>query len=295
MNIIQIPDCLKDIYLFEKFILFRKKIFTDGDCVLDLSNITFIEPYSMVGLILTGREYLRNTSEKITLINIPFSVLQYLIRMNFTDTGIFNIEQKIDAKKLFKRSAFSKKVVEITEIPNKETESISRISAIIAKFRSRAQFILKYWLDDDITDYFVTVISEVCQNIFEHSLDSGYISIQTYEYNNEKSVGFVISDSGIGIDGSFEKYSKNQYGTGAELIKNVLTEPISSKRDFGYGLCRVSNIVQQFKGSIFIRSNTSSVTMISRTDPDKKNEKFFFLKNNIPEFNGTQISIILKA
>jgi anti-sigma regulatory factor (Ser/Thr protein kinase) len=58
-------------------------------------------------------------------------------------------------------------------------------------------------MNESVIDYFVTVISELCQNVFEHSLDSGYLSMQTYTVGRENIFRLVISDSGTGIRGSF--------------------------------------------------------------------------------------------
>jgi hypothetical protein len=221
---IELPDCFKDIYLFEKLFLFEKQIMELGKVTLDFSNISFIEPYSLISLLLFGRQYFRNTSNKIQIINISVPVYQYLSRMDFLKSNIFTIDQKIDKKKLYKRNSFSNKVVEVIEIPNKEKESILKISEIISVFRERASYILKYWIKDNITDYFVTIISEICQNIFEHAIDSGFLAIQTYISGQEKLVRFVISDSGIGIEGSFEKNRKDVNCKGADLLKKVLEE-----------------------------------------------------------------------
>lgn len=292
MKAVYLPDCLKDIYSFEKLLLFRSKIYEGKNPVVDLSDVHFIEPYSLLGFLLLGRKYFRDTGNKIVLRNINIPVYQYLSRMNFTEFNVFDIYDKIDPKKLYKRTAFSRNVVEITEIPNRAVQSISRITEVIELFRKRAEFIMNLRFDEKITDDFVTVISELSQNIFEHALDSGFIAIQTYSYQKNRIIRFVISDSGVGIEGSFAENEKI-VETGAELIQRVLTEPISSKRDYGYGLCRVADIVKNTSGNIYIRSNNSSGALVL---PEKKNSGYYyFQKNNIPVFNGTQISITLKV
>lgn len=293
MNIITIPDCFRDVYSFEKFLLFREKIFKSANPVIDLSNVKFVEPYSLTSLLLMGRKYLRDSGNKIILNNISVPVHQYLARMDFIQQGYFEIGTQIHKEKLFKRSSFSRSVIELTEIPNRETDSINKISSVIALFRERAEYIMKLKFSEKITDDFVTVISELTQNIFEHALDSGYVAIQSYSYQNSKVVRFVISDGGIGIEQSFLENGKNQKEHGAELIEKVLKEPVSSKRDYGYGLCRVASIVGSTGGNIFIRSNNSSAAMV--TNEKTGVGQYYFKKNNIPEFSGTQISITLKV
>jgi hypothetical protein len=289
---IVIPNYFRDYYSFEGIINLQGDIYDSGSNILDLSTITFIEPYSMVCLLLMGRNHLRSTGNKLRLVNIPLNIHQYLYRMDFLKKGIFETDD-IPGKYLLKRSSFSKSVIEIIDIPNKERDSIKAISNVINIFRKRALFILKYWMSDNVIDYFVTVISEICQNIFEHSLDSGYVAMQTYAFGNEHTVRLVISDSGIGIRESLSLRKDISFETSASYIEMALTTPISSKRQFGYGLCQVNSIIERLRGGIYIRSGDAS---ISRLYNKKTVNKFqTFSKNNLKPFQGTQISISLSG
>lgn len=286
-------DNFRDLYAFEEIINLQTALYENGIRFLDLSRISFIEPYSMLGLLLLGRNYLRSTGERLCLLDIPVNIHQYLARMDFFEKGVFSLLHKLDEKYFLRRSSFSKRVIEITDIPNKERESVKVISDIVYLFRKRAGNILKYWFSNTIVDYFVTVISEICQNVFEHSLDSGYLTIQTYSVGKEHIVRFVISDSGIGIRRSFEGVASMDFESNAKLIERVLTTPISSKRAFGYGLCQVNAIVDRLRGSIYIRSENASVAIMYNRK--YSGGAYSFLKNDLVAFPGTQISISLSA
>ena len=285
-----LPDKLKDPFFFEDVLDVQNKL-RSNSLVLDFSGISFIEPYSMISLLLQGRSFLRKSGNKIRLKNIPIVIGQYLTRMDFFKAGIFEYADEIKDKFFLKRSSFSKRVLEITEISGKERESIQAISGVISLFRKRASHILKVWFSDSITDSFVTVISELCQNIFEHSLDSGFLAMQTYTIGKENIVRLVISDSGIGIAKSFELRKDIRYDSEAHLIELALTTPISSKREFGYGLCQVKSIVERLNGTILIRSGTSLISAVYHRR--KRGASHIFQKNGLVLFNGTQISISL--
>lgn len=291
-NHIVMPDRFRDPYIFENILSMQEPVFTEGS-LLDMSRVAFMEPYSMISFLLLGRNYLRNKGSKLTLVNIPIHIHQYLARMDFFEKAVFNIPEVLETGLMFKRNQSSSRLLEITEIPNKERQSVKVISAVIALFRKRAPLVLKYWMNDSVVDYFVTVISELCQNIFEHSLDSGYMAMQTYRSGNENIARLVISDSGIGIIQSFSGRSDLKYSAGSELIQMALTTPISSKREFGYGLCQVNRIIEKLKGVIFIRSGESSLTALY--DRKDKSAKHIFQRNGLVQFNGTQISISLTA
>jgi len=286
-----LPNKFRDPYTFEDVINLADAIVRDADC-LDLSRISFIEPYSMLSFLLLGKMYLLKRGIKLKLIRIPLAIHQYLSRMDFFKTEIFETADSLNEKMMLKRSSLSKTIIEIVEIPNKERESVKVITGVIELFRKRASFILKHWFSDNLVDYFVTVISELCQNIFEHSLESGYLSMQTYSLNNEKIFRLVISDSGIGIVKSFELNKEIQFDSPAKLIEMALTTPISSKREYGYGLCQVNSIIERLNGMIYIRSDNASLsTLYNKT----RSGSYIFYKNSLSPFSGTQISISLTA
>ncbi|MCL1865098.1 MAG: hypothetical protein FWF73_04730 [Spirochaetes bacterium] len=291
-NIVMIPDRFGDPYIFENILSMQEEIFKEKT-ILDLSKVSFMEPYSMLSFLILGRNYLRKTGEKLKLSNIPIHIKQYLTRMDFFESGVFDLADTLKDFVMFKRSSASSRLLEITMIPNKERQGVEVISSVIELFRKRASMILKYWMNDSVTDYFVTVISELCQNIFEHSLDTGYIAMQTYRSGNENIARLVIADSGIGILKSFSAKSNLQYSGGADLIEMALTTPISSKREFGYGLCQVNSITERLNGTIFIRSAESSLTLLYGRK--EKSSKYIFHRDGLNQFNGTQISISLSA
>jgi anti-sigma regulatory factor (Ser/Thr protein kinase) len=289
-GMVSVPNSFRDPYKFESVINLMSEEGNGG--VLNMERVSFIEPYSMLSFLLLGKQYMKDHGQKLLLKNVSLPVNQYLTRMDFFKEGYFDIENPINEKMKLKRSSFSKRVLEVMEIPAKERESITAISKIISVFRKRAEHILKYWIDETIIDYFITVISELCQNIFEHSLDSGYLAMQTYTYEKENIVQLAIADSGIGIRQSFENNTDRVISSTSELIKEAFTTPISSKRKFGYGLCQVNSIVELLHGDIFIRSGDGYAGSIKK---NKQSSSYFFLKDNLVTMRGTQISILLST
>ena len=287
-TIVKLPDCLKDIYAFERVLKMEDRLI-QADAV-DMSGVTFVEPYSMAGLLLAGRSRLRATGNKTVLVRIPLQVHQYLARMNFFSHGVFTEEKPLSPKQALSRSAFSRRVIEITPIPNKERESVKAINGAVTLFRQRASHILKFFMADSTADMMVTAISELWQNVFEHSLDSGFFIAQAYEYEKAHVVRIVIADSGIGIDGSFEEKKNAVTERGAELLQKVVLMPVSSKRTYGFGLCQVHGIMNRLGGNLFLRSGSSSAIFIA-----KGVRSGTFLKNGLSPFAGTQISLTLTS
>lgn len=285
------PATCGDIYAFEDLIAASRGWQTRRNLVIDFSQVAFIEPYSLVALLLISRKYLRDTGSKLVFKNLSIAVLQYLARMDFFKNGIVELDGTLRKVDELKRSAFSKRVIEIIEIPNKERDSVKVINSVIALFRKRANCILQYWVGSNTVDYFVTVISELCQNVFEHAFDSGFCALQTYNYGKGHVLRLVIADSGIGIKESFVGRNIPPYETEADLLALALMTPISSKRNFGYGLCQVNSVMEKMKGQIYLRSGTASISVLYRQKSGGR--AYVFKRNNLAEFSGTQISLTL--
>jgi anti-sigma regulatory factor (Ser/Thr protein kinase) len=289
-QVISIPDCLREIFAFERLLQMQDVLLSNSGGSLSFADLRFIEPYSMIGLLLLGRNYLRTTGDKLLISDIPLPIHQYLSRMDFFKKGVYLEEKPLEPDKHLSRSAESRRIVEITDIPNKERDSIKAISSTVSLFRKRGSHILKFFITDNIADMLVTAISELCQNVFEHSTDSGYFTAQAYELERAHIVRLVIADSGIGIEESFASKRESVTEKGAELIQKALTTPISGKRVFGYGLCQVNSIVGRLEGNLFIRSGQSSVAVVN-----KGMRRGSFLKDGLPHFQGTQISMTLSS
>ncbi|MGL4370652.1 MAG: hypothetical protein ACRCUT_13420 [Spirochaetota bacterium] len=288
--IIKLPDCLKDIYAFERVIKMQEGICDTKEAVLDMSSVSFIEPYSMAGLLLLGRNYLRSTGDRLVLSKMSLPVHQYLSRMDLFAKGVFCEDKPLSKTNALKRSTFSRKVIELTDIPNKERESVKAINTAVTLFRSRGAHILRFFMPERSSDMMVTALSELWQNVFEHSLDSGFFTAQAYEFEKAHIVRLIVADSGIGIDGSFEEKKSDVTERGAELIQKTVIMPISSKRPYGFGLCQVHSITNRLGGSLFIRSGNSSAVFISSGARSGT-----FLKNGLSSFSGTQISLTLSS
>ncbi len=234
-KIIILPDLMNDNTAFENIINIEAGLYLNRICSIDLSMITFVEPYSIINLLLIGRKFLKKTGSRICLKNVPAHIQQYLERAGFYRFNIFTTDNTNAGMTSLKKSLNSKRLVDITEIPGRERECVDVINRVIKGFRERALTVIKNKNTAENIDHYITVISEASQNIFEHSMDSGFLFVQTYTRKQHDSIQLVISDSGIGIDSSFSEEMKVKYGRGAVLLGNVLKQPISSKRRCGYG------------------------------------------------------------
>ncbi|MGB9716480.1 MAG: ATP-binding protein [Thermodesulfovibrionales bacterium] len=263
-------------------------IFRDSP-VIDLREATFIDPYGMVGILEFG-ELLKPEGIKKPLY-LPYSdeVLKYLERMDFFRFAerYFILESsELPISDKYLRSSYSDVLLEITPI-----EKSDDIHYIVGKVKSRAKAILARHLhyDEKTIHGFIVSLSEVCQNILEHSEQIGYVGIQKYHFQklNKNVVKLAVMDIGIGFRKSLsERFDiKNDI----DAIEMALIHGASRHSDVGrgHGLPAVRRFVNQWNGKLSIRSGTAKRSIIPQWAWGKEKE------TRLPFFPGAQISIML--
>ena len=269
---------------FEQFLHLLKK-----SSEIDLQEISFIDPYGMVGLLEIGEIYKPKANRK--LLHLPESeeVLKYLERMDFLKIAprYFSFEPfKPKRSEKYLRSSYSDVLLEITPI-----EKSDDIHFIVGKVKDRAQSILTRHLkyDERAINGFIVSLSEVCQNIIEHSESKGFVGIQKYHFQNmaKNVVKIAVMDTGIG----FRKSLSERFSLKSDLhsLEEALIHGASRYTDKGrgHGLAAVRRFVNQWNGKISIRSGTAKLSIIPEWAWGKEKEY------NLTHFPGAQINILL--
>ncbi len=258
--------------------------------LIDLRNVNFIDPYGMVGILEAGEFLVKSKSVKSTLL-LPASedVLRYLERMDFfkyADRYFKLSPDKPDVSDKYSRSSYSDVLLEITSI-----EKSDDIHFIVGKVKERAHTILERHLhyDDRAINGFIVALSEVCQNILEHSENTGFVGIQKYHFQNidKNVVKIAVMDLGIGFKKSLEQ--RFMIKDDLEAIERALLHGASKYADKGrgHGLAAVRRFVNKWNGKISIRSGTAKLSIIPEWAWGKARETGFVY------FTGAQINIML--
>ena len=275
------------------------QIFINKPSPIDLREAAFIDPYGMVGLLEIG-ELLKTSGIHKTLY-LPESeeVIKYLERMDFFRFAekYFNLSNPPSPpfskggmggflKKKYLRSPDSDVLLEITPI-----EKSDDIHYIVGKVKKRANAILKKHLhyDERAINGFIVALSEVCQNIIEHSENKGFVGIQKYHFQNlnKNIVKIAVMDIGIGFKKSLsERFSLKD---DSEAIEKGLLHGASRYADEGrgHGLAAVRRFVNQWNGKLSIRSGTARLSIIPEWARGKEKE------TKLTYFPGSQINILL--
>jgi hypothetical protein len=262
--------------------------------VIDLEQVRFVDPYGMVGLLILARFLRQRSCEPVLMLPRSDEVMRYLDRMDFSR----HAERlcAIDLTTLwpegeYSRSAHSDVLLEITPITRSED-----IHYIVERVRERAQTILSQNLhyDQAAIDGFVVALSEVCQNIPEHSEDVGYVAIQKYFYGRrlgKNLVKIAVMDLGVGFRTSLAPKYATQSADWSDLTAlRLATFEGASRYDDpgrGQGLSAVRRFVERWHGKLMIRSGSARVGLSPTWDRSSTRQ------GKLALFPGTQVSIVL--
>lgn len=271
----------------DTFELFLSQISSRDD--VDMRDVTFIDPFGMVGILEAGRFLDSEGFRKTLLLPQSENVLRYLERMDFfkyaeqyydLDSGSPSLPDK------FLRSPQSDVLLEITPI-----EKSNDIHYIVGRVKKRAYSILEKHLhyNERAISGFIVALSEVCQNIVEHSENSGFVGIQKYHFQkrDKNVVKIAVMDLGIGFNESLSE--RVSVANDLDAIEKALVFGFSRYRDEGrgHGLAAVRRFIGQWNGIISIRSGTAKLSIIPDWAWGKERER------NLTYFPGSQIAIML--
>jgi anti-anti-sigma regulatory factor len=262
--------------------------------IIDLEQVRFVDPYGMVGLLVLARFLRQRSCEPVLMLPRSDEVMRYLDRMDFS-----RYAERLCAIDLttlwpdgeYSRSAHSDVLLEITPIARSED-----IHYIVDRVRERAQTILSQNLhyEQAAIDGFVVALSEVCQNIPEHSEDVGYVAIQKYFYGRRLGrnlVKIAVMDLGVGFRASLgPKYgTQSTEWSDRTALRLAIFEGASRYDDpgRGQGLSAVRRFVERWHGKLMIRSGAARVGLSPAWDRSPTRQSKLTL------FPGTQVSIVL--
>ena len=159
----------------------------------------------------------------------------------------------------------------------------------IYEVTARAGRILAYWLGSSSQDIgnIVTLLSEACSNIVDHSRDTGVVTIQKYERKYYIDVNLAIGDLGQGIRQSLMAVHGAVTDTCVGYIEKALAglSARSGERG-GQGLGAIQRIATESGGSLHVRSEMGSV--LAKASGTATRDGLYF-------FPGTQIAITFRS
>lgn len=255
--------------------------------VVDLQQVRYANPYGALGIVVLCEILHSIFNQKVELL-LPSDDRGFQFSSWLDSLGFLNaVEDIANIKGYFHTPHVN---------PNPNFIPVTRLKTWDDVFRAvdeieeKVQGILVEKLEYSREEAyrFVTIMSELCQNIYYHSAPDeephGYISMQAYS-NNLK---FAVMDLGIGIPKTLK--AKYQLDDDRAAIQLACDAGITSKDRGGLGLYRTAQIVEGASGYLNIRSGTAKVLFTPKGRYYAGGRNIF---SSFVYFWGTQIGILL--
>lgn len=269
--------------------------FKNTDLVsIDFENVQFVTPFCLLGILLNCKRISEKTKNKVSFINLNEKLFLYLNRMKFFYYALewITVSKEYTELDPWSENPYSLNLLEISKIDKEQDRGSQDVLEVVGLLRERARDIFAVWLQKDIfeVDEFVTVLSEIAQNIFEHSRDEGYVALNKYHYQDKTRINLSIMDGGIGLFNSVkEKLAKKKIVLSRP--SDYVTYPFAhgmARSGGGGGLVKVFDFIKRWEGSLFIRSETCCAFK-------RQNRISFEKRDNFLPFKGTHIGIWLES
>jgi anti-sigma regulatory factor (Ser/Thr protein kinase) len=256
--------------------------------VFDLTTVTLITP-SPVVQIAASCHALAAVGRVPTVKVGSDLVRSYLARCGFFQVveGVSRSEPEMSTRQSFvytARHGSSPMLIEVTQL-----QDGSALPDLLDKIVWVLRRKLKYRKYDAFD--IATVVSELCQNTFDHNVEtSGFVAMQVYGKGRKRFLEAAVSDFGAGLLTTLKRNPGNAgLRTDLDAIKAAMQLGISEHNDptRGAGLYHLLEITYKHQGALQIKSGGSKV----RYRMDKRQGWAF----SVPAIPGVHIAVDLPS
>lgn len=252
--------------------------------VIDLSKVTFIDPWGIALLCLTIAENHDKPSFDLILPK-NIDALHYLKRAHLeqylTEIGLVRYSKLFKDIQLNERINLS--ILEISHCPTKDIFG-ARLDKFYQMFKSCG-------LSDEQSGYLTGILGEIGNNVFDHNLGNWPIDvigaiIAGQRFHRKRELEIVVADPGVGFKQSLHRKDPNLKNQ-TEAIKLALNEGVSGRieEERGNGLKYVQSwTFNELSGTIMIQSYDGLVVANKR---ETKSEI-------VPAILGTIVGVKIK-
>jgi anti-sigma regulatory factor (Ser/Thr protein kinase) len=249
--------------------------------VFDMGSVKFIEPCGVIALLSAIRHCAAQSGDRVLIKNLNEQIYPYLHRMDFFQVTEAWLRPLTPLDEEWNRNAQTVNLLELTPVTGYD-----EVIAVV----ERAASIFASCLSPNELSSLSRVISELCQNIYQHSGDAhGCVVIQKYQpEQDEVFVCLAVGDSGCGIRANLIKRYRWLGSDPIDFVRAAMDGSYTSRPHGrgGLGLRTVRNIAAAHRGYVTVRSETAAVT---DWGTNVRNSQ------NLALVAGTQVSVKMRA
>lgn len=235
-----------------------------GDITLDLTNVTFVTPSSMVTLAAIIESRCRCFAPIQLAVPKNGDCRRYLAAAGFVQ-AVCNFVPIVGGDDLIGREPANRteavlpltRIAKSDEMPSVLRDLEERIDAMLGRGDAS-------W--DSAKRGIVSTLRELGENVFQHAGGApGWIAGQRYRNRSsgKEYVEIAIADAGRGVRRSLAtRYTELLTATDGEALERALREGLSSSAipERGTGYFVLQHWTKQSDGSFYLRSGTGAVT-----------------------------------
>jgi anti-sigma regulatory factor (Ser/Thr protein kinase) len=231
-----------------------------GEITIDLQTARFIEPYGAALLCLAARQ-LAERQQRLVVV-LPS---QHWAQATVMQTGLVAaLRPYADVRNL---PGHELREEHSGTLPLHPIRSRSDVQAVVAYLVGLAQQRLGFD-PGDVLDA-SKVVSELCNNVVDHSQADGLAVAQIYQdRQGRRYVSLAVVDPGIGIRASLaERHPEAAQWRHGEAIERALGGLSSRTSGGGAGLRSIYAVVRRYGGRLAIRSGDERLYVSSERQP----------------------------
>lgn len=261
--------------------------------LFDARHVRWVDPNGLVGLLVAG-SIAREAHGARPRLELPESpdVLSYMARMAFPAAAAEVFDFESGGRRASTRG--SDVLLEVTPITTH-----SDVHHVVDLVQGKASAMLSSKLDYPVTAAvpFAVILSEVCQNIVEHSEAGGWVAAQTYHWKRRlgrQVVVISVMDVGRGFRGSLSDEHSARYGdrwSDATALEAAFLHGLTRFPDSGrgQGIQQMRKQVRKWDGAISVRSGTARIAQVPEWDDAPP------MVDDLAPVAGALITIVLPA
>ncbi len=254
----------------------RRSPARDRDLVIDLGRARFIDPYGTVCLVMLARSLFSPARQVAYVLPSDEETQRFMAAIGAVEQiAPFGELRNLTRAQGGGRADFSG--LGLTSI-----QAGTDVNAVVGRFFTLARSELGFG-PGDLADS-AKIVSELCNNIKDHSADWGLATVQLYrERSGRRYVSIGVADLGVGIRQSLSLHRPEVTSwTHQQAIEQALSGLSSRPSGGGLGLSSVREIVRRYTGHLAVRSGDSKVQMTA----GKATRAL-----HVAQFAGTQVGL----
>jgi anti-sigma regulatory factor (Ser/Thr protein kinase) len=284
--VITVPPSLDD-HSFEQVLEQVAPLPPDAKILVDARHARWASPFGLTALLT-----LAQTRSERPALAVPDhdDTASYWARAAFFHhaESVYDLHGSYPKRR---ETSESNALLDITPITKSQD-----VHDVVGRVQERAKAIInELKLETKAIMGFAMTLSEVCQNIIEHSGQGGWVAVQSYRWTKRlgrRVVVIAVCDAGLGFRRSLEStpghMPSDRWDDGAALEEAVV-RGVSRFRDRGrgQGLAGARNYVGRWNGKLSARSGTARISIVPAWDDDVA------LAKNLSPFPGAQVQVII--